>query len=610
MPIALNGSIIISIEESDNYFDFIHTAPGHVKIMDSGAIIAAATGSNLRCFRELYPNIEIFDRDGTISRLEPKSISEVDLSSSPSLKFKDGIEFFDHQKNHLKIVSNRNYYGFWHEQGAGKSAEIITGACQLFLLKKVKQVLIVTRLRAIPQYLKYQIPTYAPTNIELKAFELPTTKEVPILSSNRLCFAITAITSFQTPSPKKSRNISSKPRAPTTMLQIIEYCKRAPTALFIDESHEFSGWSTLRIDNLKLILQYTSHRFLYSGEPKPRDYINLFSQFWIMNPDILGHAGITSFKNEFCRYEKESIYVKGGNKRDIPVFKGYNNEDRFAALIAPHCEYVKLNDMTKNGKKTTMPPQFFEPAHFTPSAKQKDLYENMKKNFIATVTTGAYDDNEVQRVCRTAGTQLITLQMIADGWFYGDVSKIEYTDEEIESGKPTTNKLKVRGPLCIISDERAEFVIEEKVASAPKVIIWAAFHEDLSSLVRVLEQKEIPFVEYSGRIENKQLELNKHRFINDEKCRVWIGTESMGGTALDGLQIANRMIWFSHTYNYGIYDQAIHRIWRTGQTQPCFYSSIIGFGIDQMKRANLQSKKSLSQRIMDLVELKKMMEEI
>ena len=70
------------------------------------------------------------------------------------------------------------------------------------------------------------------------------------------------------------------------------------------------------------------------------------------------------------------------------------------------------------------------------------------------------------------------------------------------------------------------------------------------------------------------------------------------------------MIWFSHTYNYGIYDQAIHRIWRTGQTQPCFYSSIIGFGIDQMKRANLQSKKSLSQRIMDLVELKKMMEEI
>ena len=119
MPTAQRKSIYLSVHELDRYHQFCRTAPDAPKMMDDGGMAFRASGANVRAFRLLYDD-PIQDLDGTLASVEryvQPIIKRTHLVEPQHLLYK-------HQLESIDTVLAREYYGFFDEQGTGKTAEI------------------------------------------------------------------------------------------------------------------------------------------------------------------------------------------------------------------------------------------------------------------------------------------------------------------------------------------------------------------------------------------------------------------------------------------------------------------------------------------------------
>jgi SNF2 family DNA or RNA helicase len=153
--------------------------------------------------------------------------------------------------------------------------------------------------------------------------------------------------------------------------------------------------------------------------------------------------------------------------------------------------------------------------------------------------------------------------------------------------------------------------LEDLVPRNQKTIIYARFHQDLQILKETIETMGLKGVEFSGRISDKQCEVNKLAFqSNDpESPTIFYATTASGGESLN-LQIANRTIYYSNSYNWGHRRQSERRTWRGGQKHPCQYWDVFGFPIDRMIRRNNIEKHDMAMQMRTAVAMLKLLEEV
>jgi SNF2 family DNA or RNA helicase len=162
-----------------------------------------------------------------------------------------------------------------------------------------------------------------------------------------------------------------------------------------------------------------------------------------------------------------------------------------------------------------------------------------------------------------------------------------------------------------LSMERPEYVLEELVSKHQKTIIYCRFHEDINMLMETAKVMGFNAVEFSGRLSDKQCELNKLAFQSEDisSPHTLVATTGSGGEALN-LQIANRTIYYSNSYNYGHRIQSTRRTWRAGQEQTCYYFDIFGFPIDRLIWKNLIDKRDLAAQLKLATDMAKLVDEI
>ena len=558
-PIARRGAVIVKGRLPPSVFKFISKCPGFTKWDGTDGVIFEASRRHLELWREHFPGVEITDADGTIAAL---TLTTAPVTSHTRVTV-PSIPPFAHQIRALDIALSRDTYGFFHDMGSGKSSTIINIAAELFACGKITRALVITTKRGTPQFLNEQIPQHIPQGIKYRAALLPSTQAAATFKypGRNLLIAVAGYGALQS-------------KAQTEAL--ITFCKAGETAIFLDESQNIKSWDSARNNNLWKLRPYCARRYLYSGEPKPLGPVDLYSQFAFMDMNILGHASLTSFKNEFC--------VFGGFKTKEIV--DYKNQEQLASLIAPHCEFLAITDLMD------MPARSWHDAAFEPTKQQRELYKSVKDEFIALVGNASASGADAMRLCKQASSKFTVLQQIANGFFYTDPS---------EEGE--------RGELIILNDERALFVAEELIPPHGKTVVFARFHADLNSLARAFEQENITAREFSGRLKDRQNEANKIAFQTDPAIRVLYATAASGGTALN-LQCANRVVYFSNSYNYNDRAQSERRIWRSGQTEHCQYFDVVGFPIDRLVRSNLMRKQDLSAQLNQITALAKLAEDI
>jgi SNF2 family DNA or RNA helicase len=137
--------------------------------------------------------------------------------------------------------------------------------------------------------------------------------------------------------------------------------------------------------------------------------------------------------------------------------------------------------------------------------------------------------------------------------------------------------------------ESVDFIKEELI-SHDKVIVFFA-HTDVG---RTISEglKEFEPVIYDGKQTPVQKQRNKERFINDPKCRVILVQNVAGGTGVDGLQIAQRVVIVEDPWTHALKDQIVSRAHRGGQQGQVHCTSIVLTGSFDEKVVKIIERKA------------------
>ena len=115
--------------------------------------------------------------------------------------------------------------------------------------------------------------------------------------------------------------------------------RAAPTTMVIDESTTIKNIDAARTETCLALGVLAKKRRILSGLPSPQSPLDLFSQFYFLDPNILGFHRYSAFEQ---RYAIMSPKPFGPGGRMINVIAGYQNLDELKAKIEPHSFRVRL----------------------------------------------------------------------------------------------------------------------------------------------------------------------------------------------------------------------------------------------------------------------------
>jgi SNF2 family DNA or RNA helicase len=234
----------------------------------------------------------------------------------------------------------------------------------------------------------------------------------------------------------------------------------------------------------------------------------------------------------------------------------YQNVDELTKNIEGHSYRVLKKDCLD------LPDKIYQRYPVELSVKQRKLYDQMRKQFIAEMDGKQVDAPE-------AITRLLRLQQITCGWFPTENGVVP-----IEDKNPRLNAL-----MEILSDIDS------------KVIIWARFKADLKAIERLLGSAAVA---YYGEVSNNDRADAVERFQNDPKIRYFIGQPQSGGIGLT-LTAADYAIYYSNSFDLETRLQSEDRCHRIGTKNNVTYIDIEApKTIDSKIIKALRSKKNLA----------------
>jgi hypothetical protein len=105
--------------------------------------------------------------------------------------------------------------------------------------------------------------------------------------------------------------------------------------VIVDESDSIKNQSSARSKKLRELVAGTPQRGIMTGTPIARDLTDEWSQFYFLNPDIIGHKYVSSFRAQFC--------LMGGFEGRVVV--GHKNVETFKRLTAPYIFRATKKDL-------------------------------------------------------------------------------------------------------------------------------------------------------------------------------------------------------------------------------------------------------------------------
>ena len=316
--------------------------------------------------------------------------------------------------------------------------------------------------------------------------------------------------------------------------------------LVVDESSRIKRPGAKRTKIITKFSKQADYKRIMTGTPVTKGAEDVYSQFRFLDPQILGYDSFYSFKAQYC--------IMGGFENRQVV--SYQNIDELTRNIEGHSFRVLKKDCLD------LPDKIYQRHYVEMTPKQKQLYQNLKKSFVAELEGQTVEAPE-------AITRLLRLQQILCGWFPSEqgVEKIEEKNPRIEALKE------------ILSDIDS------------KVIIWARFKADLRAIERALGDLA---VSYHGDVTTDAREVAVDRFQNDPKIKYFIGQPQSGGIGLT-LTAADYAIYYSNSFDLEQRMQSEDRCHRIGTKNNVTYIDIETRGsVDTKIIKALRAKKNIA----------------
>jgi SNF2 family DNA or RNA helicase len=447
---------------------------------------------------------------------------------------------------------HKETYAYFMEMGTGKTKVLIDNMSMLYDKGKIDGALIIAPKGVVKTWYEQELPTHLPDHIEnvtvLWQSNITKTQQEKLESLFEIETAFhILVMNVEAFSTDKGIKFASK------------FLNSHKVLMAIDESTTIKTPTAKRTRNIINLGEYAKYRRIMTGSPVTKNPLDLYTQCYFLDSYLLDHASYYSFRNRYA--VMKSMHVRG---RTIQVVHKFQNLSELSEKLQEFSYRVLKEDCLD------LPPKNWTKRHITLSKEQQKVYDQMKKEALATL-------NGKVTSTMTVITQLMRLQQITCGHFVAD----DGSTQEIKNNRITE--------LMEVLDE-----IEGKA------IIWGHWQKDIQNIVNEIEKIHGPgsVVSYYGLTPQDERQDNIRRFQSDPKCRFLVGTPSTGGYGIT-LTAANTVIYYSNGYDLEKRLQSEDRAHRIGQKKNVTYIDIIAENtVDEKIVKSLRKKINIASEVL------------
>ena len=468
------------------------------------------------------------------------------------MNYKFKTKPYKHQLTALEKSWNKETYAYFMEMGTGKTKVLIDNMSMLYDKGKIDGALIVAPKGVVKTWYEHELPTHLADHIEnvsvLWQPNITKTQQEKLESlfeiETALHILVMNVEAFST---DKGIKFASK------------FLNSHKTLMAIDESTTIKTPTAKRTKNIIGLGKYAKYRRIMTGSPITKNPLDLYTQCEFLDPYLLNHSSYYAFRNRYA--QMKTMHVRG---RSIQVVHAFQNLGELSEKLQGFSYRVLKEDCLD------LPPKNWTKRHITLSKEQQKVYDQMKKEALATL-------NGKVTSTMTVITQLMRLQQITCGHFVAD----DGSTQEIKNNRIIE--------LMDVLDE-----IEGKA------IIWGHWQKDIQNIVDEIEKIYGPgsVVSYYGLTPQDERQDNIRRFQDDPKCRFMVGTPSTGGYGIT-LTAANTVIYYSNGYDLEKRLQSEDRAHRIGQKKNVTYIDIIAEDtVDEKIVKSLRKKINIASEVL------------
>ena len=468
------------------------------------------------------------------------------------MNYKFKTKPYKHQMTALEKSWHKETYAYFMEMGTGKTKVLIDNMAMLYDKGKIDGALIIAPKGVVKTWYEQEIPTHLPDHIEnVTVLWQPniTKKQQEKLESlfeieTALHVLVMNVEAFST---EKGIKFASK------------FLNSHKVLMAIDESTTIKTPTAKRTKNIIKLGNYSKYRRIMTGSPVTKNPLDLYTQCEFLDPYLLNHSSYYAFRNRYA--QMKTMHVRG---RSIQVVHAFQNLAELSEKLQGFSYRVLKEDCLD------LPPKNWTKRHITLSKEQQKVYDQMKKEALATL-------NGKVTSTMTVITQLMRLQQITCGHFVAD----DGSTQEIKNNRIIE--------LMEVLDE-----IEGKA------IIWGHWQKDIQNIVGEIEKVYGPgsVVSYYGLTPQDERQDNIRRFQDDPECRFMVGTPSTGGYGIT-LTAANTVIYYSNGYDLEKRLQSEDRAHRIGQKKNVTYIDIIAEDtVDEKIVKSLRKKINIASEVL------------
>ena len=457
---------------------------------------------------------------------------------------------YDHQRVALRKGATQSVFGFFMEQGTGKTKVTIDNAVYLYNVNLLDTVFVLAPNSVYTNW-KKEIEAHSSANNYIYQHKIDK-KFYP--KKDKLNWYLMNIEAF---SHKSGYNKG---------LELVER-KGLTTMMVIDESTTIKNRTAKRSKNVLKLGKGVRYRRILTGTPVTKSPLDLWSQFAFLDEDLLGFKSFYTFRAHYCIMESRPV---AGNRRiEFPV--NYINLEQLEEKILPYTHRVLKKDCLD------LPPQIWQRRNIFLSNEQRNAYEILKEHARVVI-------QDKQSSIHNKLTEIAKLQQVCSGFLYSDDGKL------VELSNAKLDEL-----LNIIEEIEG------------KIIIWATFRHSIQKIAETLQKKygEKSVATLYGDTKKRSEVVDN--FNDPRGSRFLVSNPSVGGYGLT-LNASSYQIFFNNSYNLEERLQAEARNHRSGQkADKVTYIDLVAiktideFIIKALKEKITISAKTLGEEVLDFL---------
>lgn len=451
---------------------------------------------------------------------------------------------FAHQETALECWRGKDRFALFCEMGTGKTWIAINRAGELSVTDAVREALVLAP-RSLLGVWQAEIEKHCPVKATVLVLDKPAAWE----------------------------NLAAPP--PSGLRFIILNYEQLLTARFeklllhpfgimiLDESTMVKNSFAKRSKKTRILASRIPRVAILTGNPTPNGPLDLYSQFHILDPAILGISNFYAFRNRYAVMGGKHVH---GKPVQVLGYKEDLIEQELRPRMAPYVFRIQKHECLD------LPPKIYQIRDIQLAPDQARAYKTMRD----------------QAVAEFKGRVLAAPIILARMTRLAQISGGFFPDPEGKTLTPFDPNPKLM---------ELEQIVEEL---SGKFIVWTRFRSELGAIAGLMEKLGIGFVRLDGdaAVEDRQKAIED--FQNDPATRAFIGITSCGKFGLT-LTAAETMIYYSNSFEFEVRNQSEDRVHRAGLTHPVTYIDLIMRGtIDRLILSALQGKKDLSEFIKNL----------